>query len=672
MSAKDTSSDDIYNRPRGPWAKIQNVLVGILVAMLVLAFAVWGIEDVFRPNSTNAIVKVGDAEVSQPEFMDRFNQRMQDLARQAGEGLSNQQAFDQGIPQSLVGNFQSELAIEADAGDLGIGVNNRDVRAYTENVEAFRNDITGEFDEDLFEGLLRSNRITRAQYEEDVVRVLTQRQTLPAIMGGIRAPRNYAERYNTYVNEIRTARLLQLNQATLDSAAEPTDDEIRSYIAANQTRFTSPEYRQFLMLRLDPTDFQGNTPDDPRFTNSDEFPPDMFDVYVTEDEARARFDLLVSTGRIGSKETRDVTVLTAPDSETAERILPRLQTGEDASLVANEVGLGAPTQFTEIEADGLINPESSKIAFELAEGEAGLAETGFGTVEIVIVDTVRPAQTPDFNAERDDILRELIEGAAREKIADLETQIDDLLLNGKTVEEVAADLNLPLQAYPFIDRFGVTQDGVSLDGFARLPGIAQDRNLLNAIFAASEGFESEIIPTGNNGLAVFRVTDTISSAPRPFEAVRGEAAAALQAQTVERALTDKGVEIAERLNNGEAMEAIASQLGLEIQELAIQRANPPRQFSPQMLTGLFDGEPGDVARGTGAIPGTYDVAVLDSVSTGNERIGGQLLAQIQNNLSEQIAQDISSAYTSAILADHDAQIFEDQLRSALALDDAGL
>ncbi len=672
MSAKDTSSDDIYNRPRGPWAKIQNVLVGILVGMLILAFAVWGIEDVFRPNSSNAIVKVGEAEVTQPVFMERYNQQMQDLARSSGEGLTNQQAFDRGIPQELVGNFQRDLAIEADAGDLGIGVNNRDVRAYTESVEAFQNEITGEFDEDLFERLLQSNRISRSRYEEDVVRILTQRQTLPAIMGGIRAPRNFAERYNTFVNEVRAARLIQLTEAALDSVPEPTDEEIRSYIAANQTRFTSPEYRQVLMLRLDPSDFQGNTPEDPRFADSDAFPPEMFDVYVTEDQVRERFDLLVSTGRIGAKETRDVTVLTAPNAETAELILTRLQAGEMPSTVATDIGLDRPSTFDGIEEDGLINPASSTKAFELGEGEVGTADTGFGTVEIIKVDAIQPAQTPDFEAERDTLMIELIEAEAREKIAELEEQIDDLLLNGKTVEEVASDLSLPLQAYPLMDRFGVTQDGVSLDGFTRLPGIAQDRNLLNAIFAASEGFESEITATANNGLAVFRVTDTIAPAPKAFETVRGEAAAALRSQTLDRALTSKGVEVAERLNNGEALEAIASQLGVEVQELALQRANPPRQYSPQMISGLFDGDPGDIARGAGAIPGTYDIAVLDSVSTGSERIGGQLLAQIQDNLSEQIALDISTAYTSAILTDHDAQIFDDQLRAALALDETGL
>ena len=667
-----SGSDDIYNRPRGPWAKIQGVLVGVLVGMLVLAFAVWGIEDVFRPNGSNAIVRVGDAEVSQPEFMDRFNDRMQQLAEEQGEGLTNQQAFDRGIPQQLVQDYQRDLAIETDADDLGIGVNNRDVRRYAENIEAFRNVITQEFDEAQFEQILAANRISRRQFEDDTVRLLTQRQTLPAIMGGIRAPRDFAERYNTFVNEIRRARVIRLDEASLERFEEPTEDDIRAYVSANQDRFTSPEYRRFLMLRLDPQDFMGNDPDDPRFADADEFPADMFDVYVSEDEVRDRFDLLVDTGEIGAAETRDVTVIPARDEETANAAAERLRAGDGAARVADDLGLGAPQTFANIKGNSLINPASDAAAFALEAPGVTVAPTEFGSFEVVQVTAISPAAAPDFEAERDRLQKELIEGKARDIIGDLEEQVDNLLLNGRNLEEVSAELGLPLQDYPFIDRRGTTEDGIALNGFQRVPGIAQDPGLLNAIFAAPSDRESQITPTANNGLAVFRVTDIRAPAPRPFEQARDEALASLRTERLDTALTALGRDVAQRLRDGEDLEAVASQLGTQVENLAIQRASPPRQYSPELLVGLLDGEPGDVARGRGAIPGTYEVAVLDTVSTGTERIGGQLLGQIQENLSEQIALDISNAYTNAILADKDAAIYEDKLRSALALDDAGL
>ena len=666
-----SDSDDIYGRPKGIGSKIQTVLVSVLVGLLVLAFAVWGIEDVFSPNARNSIVKVGDAEVSQPEFMDRFNDEMQTYAEQNGEGLTNQQAYDRGIPQQLVARMQSDLAIEADANDLGVGVNNRNVRRYVEDIDAFRNEITQEFDEDQLEQLLRSNRISRDEFEDDIVRVLTQRQTLPAIMGGIQAPSDYARRYNTFVNEIRRGRLIRLTADSLDAVPEASDDDIRSYIAANRERFTAPEYRQILALKIEPTDFIGNDPNDPRFADAEDFPPEQFDIYITEDDIRARFDALVGGGQLGAAETRDVTIVSVPTEEQATVVASRLSAGEAAAAVATDLGLDTPNRFEGIEENGLINAASSEAAFELEEGQAKSAATDFGTYEVVYVDTVNAAEVPDFDAIRDELHVELIEGEAREKVGEYEKIVDDMLLEGATVEEIAEEIDFPLQAYPYLDRQGLTPNGVYMGGFERIPGIAQDRSLMNAIFAADIGFESEIMPTSNNGLAVFRVTDFIDAAPKPFEDVRDAAASALAAEALTEALTQKGIEVAQRLLDGEDFDAVASQLGVGVTDIVVQRANPPREYSPTLLVDFLGGDPGDVSRGPGATPGTYEVAVLDTVSAAGDQLGGQLLQQIQANVSEQIALDISTAYQAAILDDHEAQLFEDQLRAALALSDDG-
>ena len=662
------SSDDIYGRPKGPWAKIQGVLVGVLVGMLVLAFAVWGIEDVFSPNSSNAIVRVGDAEVGRTEFNDRFNQRMREYVAETGEGLTNQQAFDRGIPQQLVGQFRNDLAIEADADDLGIGVNNRDVRRYVEDIEAFRNDITGQFDENQFRNILASNRINQRDFEDDVVRALTQQQTLPAILGGIQAPRDYASRYNSFVNETRSLRVVRLDASAVDTIPPATDAEIAAYVEANRSAFTTPEYRRVLMLKIGPQDFMGNDPADPRFADAGEFPPEMFDIYVTDEQVRERFDLLVSAGRLGATETRDVTVVSAPDEAVAEQVALRIRAGEAPSAVAAALDLQAPATFTGIETDGLINPASSERAFELAEGEVGTAATDFGSVEVIRVDRIAEGSTPEFETERDRLQRELIEAEARKRINALQDPIDDALLDSNTLEGISETLNLPLQAYPLIDRTGTTPDGIRLSGFARLPGIAQEPGLINAIFAADADIESDILPTEDGGLAVFRVIDIIPPAERPLEEIRDSVSLALAAERLDRALVEAGRDIAERLRGGESIDALASARGLDVQDIAVQRASPPRTLSPEMLVGLLGGDVGDVARGPGPQPGTYDVGVLESVSNSAERLGGQLLAQIQQNLSEQVALDVSQAYTQAILADHEAQVYDDQLRAALALD----
>lgn len=642
-------SDDIYGRPQGLFSKIRTVLVGILVALLVLAFAVWGIEDVFSPNNTNAVVKVGDAEVGREEFLNRFNDEMRDFAEQNGEGITPQQAFDRGIPQQIIGEFTQRLAIEADADDLGIGVNNRDVRRYAENIDAFRNDITEQFDRAQLQRILAANQMTERDFEADVINALRQQQTLPAIMGGINAPNDYAQRYNRFINEIRSGRLIRFDASALDPVDAPTDAELQDYIAENEARFIAPEYRQFLMIRIEPFDFRQ-------------------DIDVTDDMLQDRFETLIGAGEIGAVETRDVSVLSVQTEDQANAVAARLTSGDPMDTVVAELGLPSADMFDGIRADGLINPASSVAAFEATEGEARVAPTGFGSFEVVFVRTINAAEVPVLDDMRDQLIEDVTRAQALRNINGYERLIDDSLLEGATIQEIAEQLEVPLSSYPFIDRNGTTPDGTRMAGFTTIPGIASDDKLLQAIFTGDIGFESDIVATSNGGLAIFRVTDVIDSELRPFEDVREQAAQLWTAARTATALNQKGIALAGRLRDGETLETLSDEIGVVVEPLALQRAAPPNTVAPAVLIGLLDGEAGDVARGAGILPGTYELAVLDTISINSERVGGQMLDIIRQQVSEQIALDVSVAYQDAILDDEPQLVFEDQLRAALNLD----
>ena len=62
--------------------KIKNAFVAVLVGLLVLAFAVWGVNDMFVPGVRNAVVSVGDASVSTRDFNRDLQSRLREIALQ--------------------------------------------------------------------------------------------------------------------------------------------------------------------------------------------------------------------------------------------------------------------------------------------------------------------------------------------------------------------------------------------------------------------------------------------------------------------------------------------------------------------------------------------------------------------------------------------------------------
>ena len=635
--------------------KIRGAFVAVLVGLLVLAFAVWGVNDIFVPGVRNAVVSVGDASVSTRDFNRDLQSRLREIATQRGEGLTNEEAYQQGVHRDLLGQYQVQLAIEKDAQDLGVGVNRADAKAFIEAIPAFRSEITQEFDRSKLEQALAQNRngYSIKNFEEDVLRDLRRVQTVEAIVGGIQAPSGFAKRQFDFLSEQRRATVLTINKDAVPTPETPSEEVLQAYLDQNAVRYTAPEYRQVTMIRLEPSGYL----------------PDVAGE-ITEKDVQDEFDSRIARGTLGTRGTRDVIVLTAPDKATAETAATRLAAGEDATLVASALGLLSPDRFDGVEKNQLLNSATDDAAFALKEGEAVASENGLGGWEAVYVPNVTPATTPDFSSIEPEIRRSLGEEKAKAKIFDISKEIDTRLINGDTLEAIATELNLPMESYDYIDRLGNTQDGLVMNGSSRIPGIAQDDELLRLIFTEDIGFDSEIHPTTQEGIVAFRVTDVIDSTVRPLEDVRDQVVSAWKNEQIREALTERGLALAQEIRDGKSLESLAEELGsaASIEERGISRAQPPRDISGAVVVDLLTSDVGDLARGVGAAPLTYTLARLDSITPNSDGLAGEILETVQSNISAEISGDIQNAYRLAILKEHELREYPQQVRAIMGIE----
>ncbi len=631
--------------------KIRNTLVGILIGLLVLAFAVWGVNDVFTPNASNSVIEVGDTKVSAQEFDEAFSRELAGLARESGQGLTNQEAYNRGIHSQILQRMVTDAVISEDADDLGIGVNRRDARKFVESIDAFKNELTGQFSEDKLENILAQNRMSRTQFEKDTLRGLRRDQTVPAIVGGIEAPAEFASRYFDFISEQRRATILTLNEAAIDPIENPTDEALKAYIDENGASYMAPEYRSFIMLRLEPFDFAR-------------------DLTVSEEELKDAFNYRIELGKIGSPETRDVTLVSANDEETAKQAASRMAGGEVPANVAAALGLDSPDYFTEVKKNGLVEPESGTAAFELGEGEAKAILNSLGRWTAVYVPSITEAVVPNFEDGKEELSETLLNEKAQDQLYDIVGQIEDAMTEGMTLEEIAKDLNIAMQEFDFIDRSGTTQDGLRMTGFDRIPGVATDDVLLKEIFTSDIGFETDIFETSTGGYASIRVEDIIDTKMRPFEDVKTQALIAWKDEQIEAALTEKSLTLQAELRNGKSFEAMKAELGegAELREVGLARVTPPRDIGPRVVVELLDGQPGDFARGEGILPKTYHIARLDRIQPNQDGLAGQFLDVLQERVSAELSADVQNAYQQAVLKENELRQYPDKVRSALGLD----
>lgn len=631
--------------------KIRNVLVGILIGFLVIGFAIWGVSDVFTPSVSNSAATLGDEKISLQEFDDAMRRELQARAQDSGRALTNQEAYTAGVHTQVLGTLITQRAIDVDATALGIGVNRRTARGFVAEIPAFTDEITGKFSEDKIDAVLRNNRITRDQFERDILLTLRRQQTVPAIISGIDLPTPLAENLYSYVTEQRKASVLTLTEASIEAPQDPGDETIRDYINSNQARFTAPEYRKITFIRLEPVDLAA-------------------DIALSETDVQDSFQYRIDRGELGTEESRSVVQITATSEDSAQQAAKQLEQGLSPKEIASGLGLVEPLTYDAVSKTDIVDTSAANLAFELDAGKAGAVLGDLGEWLAVHTVYINEATQPVLADMREEIERDLLAELAQEQLFDKTSDIENAIQDGLTIEEIAQQYEVPYSSVDFINRQGALQDGQRLTGLDAIPGIATDETILREIFTAEIDRVTDLFETSTKGWMAVRVDDVIDPVLRPFDDIRSRALANWKTEQIDDLLQEKMLDIASRVQTGETLLNLESEIGAgaSLSDVAMTRGQPDPTLGPQVAVGILDGNIGTVARGPGATPLTRQIAVVTDIIANNDGLAGQFADTVKQQLLNTVSSDIQNAYRQAIFKDNPVNEYPAQIAQTLGVD----
>src|SRR5918994_1239768 len=94
-------------------------VVKVLLLLLVVSFAIWGIGDIFYGGSQNpTVATVGDAEIPASELADAFNRAVANLQRQLGPEFDRERAIQLGVMQQALQDLIRQRLITLRANGL--------------------------------------------------------------------------------------------------------------------------------------------------------------------------------------------------------------------------------------------------------------------------------------------------------------------------------------------------------------------------------------------------------------------------------------------------------------------------------------------------------------------------------------------------------------------------
>lgn len=628
---------------------LKTVAVGIIIVLLTIGLSLFMITDAFQPNSPNAVAVIGDYEIEGRDFVDTVDRELQSYNAQNGTKLTRPQAYSRGIAQQILERSVTNALVDVDARELNVGVSKTVARELLGEMQNFQDEFSGEFSEDKVNEFLMMQRITRKKFDKDLVETLRRQQVVGPIVAGITAPLDYAQQRYNYITEQRKVTVLTLTPDSVPTPDAPTDEELKSYIAANIAEYTAPEYRRFTLLRVETVDLIG-------------------DVVLSDEEVRESYDLELESGLLGTAETRSLILMSANNETLAQEAMAALESGTDAATVATDLGLPEPTTYEEVLANQIIDPDAATRAFEVGESDIAIGE-GKTSWHVIKLTGITPAVAPDFETQKPIIEEELLNGYAEDALADLVAAVEDATDAGLTLEEIGEKTGASISLIDAIDRRGYTQDNIRLAGFSEIPGVAADEAILTELFTNDIGYPSFLFETSSKGYAIIRVDEIIPSVARDFEDVKSRATVAWTSEQIDLSLDALATELTDRVREGENIKLIAGEVGkgAKVEDIVMVRSTRAAQLGPIVLSQLFKARSGEVVKGQGPERLSRNIAIVNDVIANADNMSGGFADAMQSQASEALSVDIQQAYRAAILRDSKQQYFDDRIQTLLGV-----
>jgi peptidyl-prolyl cis-trans isomerase D len=421
--------------------------VQIVLALIILPFAFWGIDSYRKSGGGEALATVNGEKIYQQEFDNALRQQQSRMREMMGDKF-DPAIFDKPeVKHSILENLASQRLLTLQARAAGLTVSDEQLAQVIASIEAFQKD--GKFDKQLYESVLRSQNMTPLIFEARVQQELGVRQLTDAYTNNGYASTNVADNL-IHLNEQQ--RVVSMSQIIPDSFLKQInvdDATVKAYYEKNATEFKTPEQArvEYVVLSAEALLPQVTVDDAEIKKYYEEHQPE----FGTQEQRQAAHILITVTAQ-------------APDADKqaakakAEKILQQVkqspgkfaelakQYSQDPGSVAKGGDLG------EFGRGMMVKPFDDAV-FQLKPGEiSGLVQSDFG-FHIIKLIAIKPAKIQALNEVKDLIAQKLKMQKAGDKFAELAEKFNNVVYEQSDTLKPAAELvKAPVQQSAWLNK----------------------------------------------------------------------------------------------------------------------------------------------------------------------------------------------------------------------------
>ncbi len=481
--------------------------IQIVLALLVLPFALWGVDSYVRTGGAGGVAKVGGSSIELQEFQQSLREQQERLRTQLGARADHQLLDSDALRQQVLQDMINQRLLAVYAHEAKLRVSDESLASFITSVPSLLEN--GKFSRERYQSLVAAQGMSIEMFESRVKQDMLIQQAMMAAGNATVTGKLPTERWLSAQFEelVVSEAVLRAEQFATDS--KPDAAAVKRYYEENRAKFVKPEQVRVAYVTLNQDKFASDAIIDDAavkvFYQSNEA------KYKQPEQRRASHVLI----RVDAQAT-EAEVKVA--KEKAEQILVQIKgSGADFAKLAKQYSQdpGSAEKGGDLGffSRGMMVKPFEEAVFGLTENQiSSVVRSDFG-FHLIKLTGVRAERTRPLEEVRAEIIAEMKRELATKQHAEAVEGF------GNTVYEQSDSLQ------PVAEKYGLSikeSDWLAQSGKVMPP--FDHPKLMKALFsedAIKNKRNTEAIDVGGNTLVAARVIDHRAAATEPLETVSG-------------------------------------------------------------------------------------------------------------------------------------------------------
>ena len=607
---------------------VSSIFGKILLGLMVLSFALWGVGDILSSGNSKLAAKVGKQKISLEEFYNKFGRKVQELNISTGDNLSIKEAHEQNIDKFIINDLVYEKMVLEYANKNKIYITDNILKETIKSLPQFIG-TNGKFNEQLYRNSIKRNFSSEEEFLNELSFIYINSLLFENFKSENMTNQVIIDLLYEYEGEERNIEYFIFDNKK--NSVETSENDIKHYYNENKLKYLTDEKRTIEFITFSLNDYKKliSIPNEQIF----EYYNENKNLFFQEEKRSvelARFEN-------ENKANNFYDVWAANDSKEIEKYIEK-----------NNITISEIDNLTKDSFETIVTNEIFKIKKNSISDPIKINDAGYYLVKVIDI-------SPEIQQPFQEVKKEILDEIAYNDAYDLYDQAmnfaDELLLSGYDLHEVAEALDLR----------SILDSNEDLIKISNLDEITNDQNM-NDLFSEAyqqiTNYISEVI-IDNETAYIYKLIDIEEPYIQEFDNVVDKVNSDFKKykeQEIIDEIADKFL-IENQFKNYDEFKHFVSKNKIELLSLNnIKRKNSDFNFDNSTINEIFSVNKGNILKFKDSMENIGIIYIKDVISP-KDKISNEYYNQVLDNIKLNYDLSIENVFGESIIEESTYEIF---------------